>query len=81
MRFSYTVGNTKALGKPQIIVAKLPNGAGHSTRNLVFTKDNRMLVSVGSRSNDAEGIERLLEVLLSWLGAQVGEERPIAQLN
>jgi len=69
VRFSYAVGNTKASGKPEIIVAKLPNGVGHSTRNLVFTKDNRMLVSVGSRSNDAAGIERLLGVMLSWFGA------------
>jgi glucose/arabinose dehydrogenase len=51
------LGNLKASGKAEIVVAGLPSGGSHSTRNLVFTPDNRrMLVSVGSRSNDAEGI-------------------------
>jgi glucose/arabinose dehydrogenase len=57
VRFPYAAGDTKASAKPEIIVAGLPSGGGHTTRNLVFTNDNkRMLVSVGSRSNDAEGI-------------------------
>ncbi|THD55052.1 MAG: hypothetical protein E8A46_06680 [Bradyrhizobium sp.] len=56
VRFSYAVGDTKASRKPDI-VAGLPSGGSHTTRNLVFTPDNkRMLVSVGSRTNDAEGI-------------------------
>ena len=57
VRFPYAVGDTKASGKPDIVVAGLPSGGAHTTRNLVFTPDNkRMLVSVGSRSNDAEGM-------------------------
>jgi glucose/arabinose dehydrogenase len=46
----------------------------------VFTPDDkRMLVSVGSRSNDAEGLTRLLGDLQSWwgkypLGASLGTE-------
>jgi glucose/arabinose dehydrogenase len=80
VRFSYAVGDTKASGKPDIIVAGLPSGGSHSTRNLVFMPDNkRMLVSVGSRSNDAEGIGSLIGALQSWtgkypLGASLGSE-------
>src|ERR1700681_3064792 len=58
VRFPYKAGDTKAAGKPETVVAELPSG-GHSTRNIVFTRDNRrMLVSVGSASNDAEGMGR-----------------------
>jgi glucose/arabinose dehydrogenase len=85
IRFSYAVGDTKASGKPEVIVAGLPSGGGHPTRNLVFTTDNkRMLVSVGSRSNAAEGLRDLIGVnpigvLQSWsgeypLGASLGTE-------
>jgi glucose/arabinose dehydrogenase len=57
VRFSYALGDTKASAKSDIVVARLPSGGNHTTRNLVFTLDNKwMLVSVGSRSNDAEGI-------------------------
>jgi glucose/arabinose dehydrogenase len=80
VRFSYVVGDTKASGKPEVIVAGLPSGGNHSTRNLIFTPDNkRMLVSVGSRSNDAEGIRNLIGELQSLvgkypLGASLGSE-------
>ena len=80
VRFSYAVGDTKASGKPDIIVAGLPSGGAHTTRNLVFTTDNkRMLVSVGSRSNDAQGLGSLIGELQSWtgkypLGASLGSE-------
>src|SRR3984893_7149821 len=58
VRFPYKAGDTKAAGRPETVVAELPSG-GHSTRNIVFTRDNRrMLVSVGSASNDAEGMGR-----------------------
>jgi glucose/arabinose dehydrogenase len=80
VRFSYAVGDTKASRKPDI-VAGLPSGGSHTTRNLVFTPDNkRMLVSVGSRTNDAEGIVgSLMGELQSWtgkypLGASLGRE-------
>jgi glucose/arabinose dehydrogenase len=81
IRVPYAVGDMEASGKPEIIVAGLPSGGSHSTRNLVFTPDNkRMLVSVGSRSNDAEGgIRNLIGELQSWvgkypLGASLGSE-------
>ena len=39
------------------MVAELPHGGGHTTRDIAFSRDGkRMLISVGSRSNDAEGI-------------------------
>jgi glucose/arabinose dehydrogenase len=57
VRFRYSKGDVKAAGKPEIVVAQLPHGYGHSTRDIAFTKDNeRMLISVGSKSNDAEGM-------------------------
>jgi len=56
VRFRYESGDLKATGKPETVVAELPSAGGHSTRDIVFTKDGkRMLVSVGSASNDAEG--------------------------
>src|SRR4030081_208003 len=47
VRFPYTAGDLKAPGRPETVVAELPHG-GHSTRDIVFTNDNRMLISVGS---------------------------------
>ena len=59
VRFPYHAGDLKASGTPETIVAKLPAGGGHSTRDIVFTPDGkRMLVSVGSASNDGEGMGR-----------------------
>jgi glucose/arabinose dehydrogenase len=55
VRFPYHSGDLKAAGAAEIVVPSLPSGYGHSTRDIVFTPDNaRMLVSVGSASNDAE---------------------------
>jgi glucose/arabinose dehydrogenase len=57
VRFPYRSGDLKASGKPETAVANLPHGPAHSTRDIVFTPDDkRMLVSVGSGSNDAEGM-------------------------
>src|SRR6478752_8123225 len=57
VRFPYQAGDLKARGKAETVVASLPHDGGHSTRDIVFTPDNkRMLVSVGSLSNVAEGI-------------------------
>ena len=55
VRFPYRDGELKAASEPETVVADLPRG-GHSTRDIVFT-GKRMLVSVGSASNDAEGIK------------------------
>jgi glucose/arabinose dehydrogenase len=80
VRFPYQSGDLKASGAPETIVAKIPGGYGHSTRDVVFTPDNkRMLVSVGSASNDAEGMGEPPGGLEAWrsqqpLGASWGEE-------
>jgi glucose/arabinose dehydrogenase len=59
VRFAYRDGDMKARGAPESIVAALPTG-GHSTRDVAFSKDgSKMFVSVGSASNDAEGMGRL----------------------
>jgi glucose/arabinose dehydrogenase len=58
VRFAYHPGDSKAASPPQTIVAELPHGYGHSTRDIAFSKDDRRLyVSVGSESNDAEGMQ------------------------
>jgi glucose/arabinose dehydrogenase len=76
VRFRYQNGDLTAGGRPKAVVAGLPHGAGHSTRDIVFTKDDRrMLVSVGSASNDAEGSRSgAANDPTSALGASSGEE-------
>jgi glucose/arabinose dehydrogenase len=80
VRFPYKTGDLKAAAKPETVVAELPHGGGHSTRDIVFSNDDsRMLVSVGSASNDAEGRNPPPGGLQSWsgqhpLGASWGRE-------
>ena len=65
VRFPYHAGDLKASGRAETL-ASLPAG-GHSTRNIVFTKDDRrLLVSVGSGSNVAEGIGAPPGGLAAW---------------
>jgi glucose/arabinose dehydrogenase len=60
VRFAYRDGDMKARGAPETIVAELPKGGSHSTRDVVFSQDgSKMFVSVGSASNDAEGMVKL----------------------
>ena len=55
-RYPYGPGAMAPLGPAETVVAKLPGGAGHSTRDIVFSSDGKKLfVAVGSRSNVAEG--------------------------
>jgi glucose/arabinose dehydrogenase len=71
VRFPYRAGDLKASGKPETVVANLAHGSGHSTRDIVFTPDNRrMLVSVGSASNVGEGMGNPPGGLGSWPKAQ-----------
>ena len=62
------------------MVTTLPRGGGHTTRDIAFSRDGkRMLISVGSRSNDAEGSGGPAEGLEAWisghpLGAAWGSE-------
>jgi glucose/arabinose dehydrogenase len=80
VRFPYRAGDLKAAGKAETVVAELPHGYGHSTRDIVFSGDNkRMLVSVGSASNDAEAMGSPAGGLQKWsgehsLGASWGNE-------
>ena len=56
-RFAYRAGDMKAGGAAETVVASLAEvSEGHSTRDVAFTADGRrMLVSIGSESNFAEG--------------------------
>ena len=80
VRFAYRNGDLKASGKAETIVASLPHGYGHSTRDIVFTPDDkRMLASVGSAGNAGEGLGRPPDGLEAWsrdhaLGAAWGAE-------
>jgi glucose/arabinose dehydrogenase len=58
VRFAYANGDLKASGAPQTVVAQLASSTGgHTTRDVEFSADGkRMLVSVGSGSNLAEGM-------------------------
>ncbi|WP_437330011.1 PQQ-dependent sugar dehydrogenase [Sorangium sp. So ce381] len=58
VRFPYKAGDTRAGGPAEALVTNIPSGkeavggGGHWTRDIAFSKDNqRMFVSVGSRSN------------------------------
>ncbi|MGJ5176196.1 PQQ-dependent sugar dehydrogenase [Bradyrhizobium oligotrophicum] len=79
MRFPYRAGDMKASGPLQAI-ADLPAGYGHSTRDVVFTRDDkRMLVSVGSAGNVGEALGDPAGGLTAWikshpLGAAWGGE-------
>jgi glucose/arabinose dehydrogenase len=67
VRFPYRPGDIKASEKPEIVVAELPHGGNHSTRDIAFTRDDkRMLISVGSASNDAEGMSTPPGGLPAW---------------
>ena len=56
LRYPYKPGELAPLGPAEIVVAELPGGVGHWTRDIVFSPDGkRLYVSVGSKSNVAEG--------------------------
>lgn len=80
VRFAYHSGDLRASASPETVVANLPAGLAHSTRDIAFTPDgSRMLVSVGSGSNDAEGQGHAPGGLEEWrkqhaLGAAWGSE-------
>jgi glucose/arabinose dehydrogenase len=81
VRFPYRSGDLRPRGKAQTIVAKLPAGRGHTTRDVVFSNDGaRMFVSVGSASNDGDDVRpRCPEGLHSFeaehgVGASWGRE-------
>ena len=70
VRFPYRSGDTRAAGKPETVVASLPDG-GHSTRDVVFSNDGRkMMVSVGSASNVAQGMASPPGGVAAWIAQQ-----------
>ena len=72
VRFPYRSGEMKASG-PAEKIASLPSGGGHWTRDLAFSPDDKTLfVSVGSASNDAEGLRAIAARVL---GASFGDEQ------
>ena len=78
VRYPYRTGDTKAAGPPQTIIANLPEGGGHWTRDLAFSADGSTLyVSVGSADNDDDGAPRpsKAEIAAGPLGAAFGDER------
>ena len=77
VRYPYRDGDMKASG-PAEAIAELPSGGSHWTRDLAFSPDDRTLfVSVGSRTNDAEG---LAAVAARLLGASWDKERDRADV-
>jgi glucose/arabinose dehydrogenase len=80
VRFPYRNGDRVARGPAEVVVPHLPVG-GHSTRDVAFAPDGKtMYVSVGSRSNAGDGLEKLSAAALqAWqsnqpLGAAWGDE-------
>jgi hypothetical protein len=80
-RYAFRTGDLKPRSAAEIVVAELPNGSGHSTRDIAFSPDGKQLfVSVGSGSNVAESMpKRTPAEIKSWeaehgLGAAWGEE-------
>jgi glucose/arabinose dehydrogenase len=68
VRFPYRSGDLKASAPPETVVAKLPSGSGHRTRDIAFSPDDKtMFVSVGSATNDATGVRALAGRLLGGL--------------
>ena len=87
VRYPYRSGDLKAGGKAEVIVRDLSGAGGrsvqrgHITRDIAFSKDGRqMFVSVGSASNDGEGMgKRDAAAIARWeaqhgLGSAWGNE-------
>jgi glucose/arabinose dehydrogenase len=72
VRYPYRSGELKS-GGPAEKIATLPSGGGHWTRDLAFSPDDKTLfASVGSASNDAEGLRAMAAQVL---GASWGDEQ------
>jgi glucose/arabinose dehydrogenase len=59
VRFPYRSGDMKAAGPAETIVKGIPDGGGHTTRDIAFSPDgSHLYVSVGSGSNVAESMDK-----------------------
>jgi len=67
-RYAYRTGDLRPRAAAEVVVPELPNGGGHSTRDIAFSADGaRLFVSVGSASNVAENMSKKpLAELQSW---------------
>src|ERR1700689_2497121 len=55
VRYAYKNGDLKATGEPEKLIADIPARGGHSTRDIVFSKDGKSLfLAVGSVSNNSD---------------------------
>jgi glucose/arabinose dehydrogenase len=72
-RYAYQAGDVKPRGETQIVVAQLPSGVGHSTRDIAFSPDGKQLfVSVGSGSNVADTMSKKTPAEIKSWEAQHG---------
>jgi glucose/arabinose dehydrogenase len=79
VRFPYRPGDLKASGPGEIVVAGLPSGGSHWTRDIAFSPDDKTLfVSVGSATNDADGVRPAAAA--RPLGALAGVEQDRADV-
>jgi glucose/arabinose dehydrogenase len=59
VRFPYKSGDMKAAGPAETIVKGIPDGGGHTTRDIAFSPDgSHLYISVGSGSNVAESMDK-----------------------
>ena len=67
-RYAYRVGDVKPRGAAEQVIAQLPSGGGHFTRDIAFSPDGtRLFVSVGSGSNVAETMsKKTAEQIKTW---------------
>jgi glucose/arabinose dehydrogenase len=73
VRYPYLVGDVTPRGNAQVVIAQLPSGSGHSTRDVAFSSDGkRMFVSVGSASNVAESMPKKTPAEIAAWEAQHG---------
>lgn len=68
IRYAYQTGDLNPHGAAQVVVAELPHGAGHVTRDIAFSADgSRLFVAIGSASNDAEDLSpKSTEEIAAW---------------
>jgi glucose/arabinose dehydrogenase len=58
-RYAYHIGDVKPGGEAEVVIAQLPSGGGHFTRDIAFSPDGAQLfVSVGSASNVADSMSK-----------------------
>jgi glucose/arabinose dehydrogenase len=55
VRYAYKNGDLKATKEPEKLISDIPADGGHSTRDIVFSKDGKSLfLAVGSASNNSD---------------------------